>query len=468
MSKELLKGSYHLVVGNILTLFAIAVAYFGYSVFLVPEELGIIATGIAASKISRILIDSGMRMSLINLKYASTSQYQEAFLGASLIALLLLFLLFLLLFDSNGRYDYVVYYTAPALLSAPLLLVVIAHLERNFRYKHVTIIESSGSIVEYVIPLFLWVTMDSNIIVFIYSAILANIIRVVLALNFSNNALTGDYSFDFFKNHVNRSAVFIRKSFTLQVGAFSSQIRDNLHLFLIIPLFGYSWGGLYSWAFMVLAASSQVISQSFNRVTLAVAKNLDMLQVADIVQKQITISAIIAGPTLVLLPTALSFLDGIIFDLKWSEAIFLVEILTFRMFISLAINAISSIYLISHGSFLYSKMQTKWLFIDVFFALFAIYFFSEIGLAIGISTSVIFSMYLWYKLYDRLILKIALKALFARPSLYISIALILVVQPYLMANVCTDGLFCIPASLSLIFVVSVAIDLYFSFWKIKK
>ena len=431
---SLKKGVVSLFVSYTLSFIAIGFSYIAYSKLLSPQEFGLYSIALAIGMFGTFFLDGGLKTTIIKGSNDLTRDEQGtlSFLMVAFSLILLVGIIFLrqplVYFFPSAQQDlqFLGVFAAVILLSYPFMVIPTAALERRFLYSKIGWIEAVYFVLERGSPVFfLWWT-NQGMYSFVWGLLLGRVFRV-MALNLAFRTYLHIPSW----GRVKRVLHLLREGLWFQLGVGFSQIRDNLHILLVGPLFGKEWVGYYAWGFQLCLMASQVFVQISSRVSLpmfAQAENFEKRWQACLYQ--IKLLAILIAPVLVTLPMVLPSLDQHFFQGKWQIAITLIPLLSFRMLAAIALSPLGTLLLVERGSRTFSLLSIFWTTIETAGAILLLLLLGPKGLAwscaITVWTGVYLTIYLLRVESGKFAL-ITLRSLFQRPSLGISLGLVSIV-----------------------------------------
>lgn len=425
------KGVISLFISYILSFIAIGFSYIAYSKLLSPQEFGLYSIALAIGMFGTLVLDGGLKTTIIKGANDLTREEQGTLLflmvGFSLILLVIIIFLKQPLgyfFPSAQKdFQFLTVFAAVILLSYPFMVIPTAALERRFLYSKIGWIESIYFVLERGSPVFfLWWTKQ-GIYSFVWGLLLGRVFRVI-ALNLTCRTHLQIPSW----GRVKRVLHLLREGLWFQLGVCFMQIRDNLHVLLVGPLFGKEWVGYYAWGFQLCVIASQVFVQVSSRVSLpmfAQAENFEKRWQACLYQ--IKLLAILTAPVLVTLPMVLPGLDQQFFQGKWQVAISFIPLLFFRMLASAALCPLVTLLLVEKGARPYAFFNILWTGIETAGAILLLLLIGPKGLAWSCAITAWIGFYLIFYLLvaeSGKFALITLGSLFQRPSLCISIGLV--------------------------------------------
>jgi PST family polysaccharide transporter len=425
------KGVISLFISYTLSFIVIGFSYIAYSKLLSPEEFGLYSIALAIAMVGTLVLDGGLKTTIIKGANELTCEEQGtlSFLMFGFSLILLVIIIFLqqplgYFFPAAQKdFQFLTVFAAVILLSYPFMVIPTAALERRFHYSKIGWIESMYYVLERGSPVFfLWWTKQ-GIYSFVWGLLLGRVFRV-MALNLSYRTHLQIPSW----GRVKRVLHLLREGSWFQLGLVFNQIRDNLHVLLVGPMFGKEWVGYYAWGFQLCMIASQVFVQISSRVSLpmlAQAENFEKRW--QFCQYQIKLLAILTVPVLVTLPMVLPSLDQHFFQGKWQVAISFIPLLFFRMLAGVAVTPLTTLLLVEKGARSFSLFSILFTVIEAAGAILLLLVIGPKGLAWSCAITAWMGFYLTFYMLraeSNKFALITLRSLFRRPSLYISIGLV--------------------------------------------
>jgi O-antigen/teichoic acid export membrane protein len=325
--------------------------------------------------------------------------------------------------SAQKDFQFLTVFAAVILLSYPFMVIPTAALERRFAYSKIGWIESVYFVLEIGSPvLFLWWTKQ-GMYSFVWGLLLGRVFRVI-ALNLTCRTHLNIPSW----GRVKRVFHLLGEGLWFQLGIGFNQIRDNLHVLLVGPLFGKEWVGYYAWGFQLCLIASQVFVQIASRVSLpmfAQAENFAKRWQACLYQ--IKLLAILTAPVLVTLPMVLPSLDQHFFQGKWQVAISFIPLLFFRMLAGVALTPLAILLLVERGARSLALLSILFTAVEASGAILLLMLLGPTGLAWSCAITAWIGVYLicyMLRAESGKLALITLRSLFKRPSLGISLGLV--------------------------------------------
>lgn len=374
-----------------------ALSYLYYSRHLSVEEFGLYSLALAISVIATIVLDGGLRTTLIKRPDSLSSELAQTLTTALMLVSVLLGLLFAagygltLLAAPVMATDvaFVLLFAFAYIASYPLTIAPTVQLERELQYRQVGWIESSGVVVERGAPAVL-LMLGWGMEAFVLAAFVGRFLRVLCLQWVTRGAgltirLAGWRQL---------TSMLIEGSW-YQGALAVSALRDNLHVLLIGPAFGKEWLAYYAWVLQVATLSSQLFVQIASRVSvplLAGKGSLDERWQSCLGYMRVL--SVVAIPVLLLVWVLLPAVNAWLFDGKWLQALALVPWLFFRMSIGLATSPLGSLLLVQGGARQYCLANLGWTLAEVLACLLAMAVLGEMGLAWSHGLMVLVGVYL--------------------------------------------------------------------------
>ncbi len=366
-------------------LLATALSYLYYSLELDVAEFGLYSLALAVSVIATIVLDGGLRTTLIK-RSGSLSDELAEILTTALFAVSLLMSMAALagygiasaLLEPTLSSDlaFVLWFVFAYVLSYPLTIVPTVRLERELRYRHVGWIESAGVVVERGLPALL-LMQGGGMEAFVLAAYVGRFLRVV-----SLQIAAGGRGLGLRLSGWRQLRALLAEGIWYQGALDVWALRDNLHVLLIGPFFGKEWLAYYAWVLQVATLSSQLFVQIASRVSVPLlAGKAGIAERWHSSVRYMQVLSVVAVPVLLLVWILLPWVDNFLFEGKWQPALGLVPWLFFRMSVGLATSPLGSLLLVHAGARQYFLANISWTLIEVAACLAAIAVVGEYGLA---------------------------------------------------------------------------------------
>jgi O-antigen/teichoic acid export membrane protein len=419
-----------LFAANAIALGTVGLSYLLYSRLLSAQQFGIYSAALAVGNIAVLVLDGGVKVSIIKHADPPTRSEEGALLHLMLSVSLVL-LLAVVSFRSLTTHFYpalanqagfVATFTGVYLLTYPWICLSTAQLERNLSYSRLAWIESTGLILERGAPVVFLYFTDLGMYSFVWSLALGRFVRVMALARFHSVPLVR-VPWDSYRSAVQ----FLREGIWYQIGIGSSTVRDNLHILLVGPLYGAAWVGYYAWGQQLCMLTSQVFVQISARVSLPLAaRSSAFVNRWPTVIRQIGILAAITAPmlagALLLAPAAVHQM----FTDKWQPALALLPYLFLRMLPGAATAPIGAITLVERGARAFAHALWLWTLAEVAMGATAVWLLGVEGLAVSYSIAALIGMYLLLRGLERpapVLFVETLRAIFGRASVAASLVL---------------------------------------------
>ncbi|CAD5371275.1 membrane hypothetical protein [Rubrivivax sp. A210] len=425
------RGVLSLALAQALALLAALVSAACYARWLRPDQLAVWAMALAGARAGLLLLDGGLKTALVrrdDLPGAATLRRLGLGCAGAAAVLTALAVLAALALQAAGRVDVggawlLAAYPAAYLLAYPPLLTALARLERAQQFGPVGRAEGASVVLEFALPALLIAAGLAWWTAFAVAVLAARLLRtawIVAAARGLADAAPG------------AGAAPVRQLLAegagVQVVAGVSMLRDQMHLWLLAPLFGAVWAGVYSLALSACALVAQVGAATAARVALPALRASASAAQWPAVLAQTRRLAIATLPPLALLPAWVAHADSHWWGGQWQEAAALMPWLALRMLPGLAATTLGAWLLLARTPWQAACVHGAWLLAELALALPAVLLLGAPGLAVAGAFSawagvllflaaVAPAAPLWPRFGD------LLQALLLRPSLAIALAL---------------------------------------------
>jgi O-antigen/teichoic acid export membrane protein len=385
ISQRIQNSAVSLLIANVMALAVIGVAYIVYAQMLTPGEFGLYAVALALASMGTLVLDAGLKNSIIKAK-TDLSPSEEGtllvlMLGFSVGAIGCLwgcqkFVLHYLP-EASQDYQFLAIFSSLYWLSYPFIVFPTASLERTLRYDKIAWVESVGSILERALPIILMVSFHQRLEAFIWSVLLGRLFRVIcLAKSHLPSLAWPTFA------HCQRLQSILAEGLWIQGATLIALCRDNLHILLVGVMFGKDWVGYYAWGLQICLITSQLFVQISARISVPVFAQADNFEAMwRVCLKQIQLLTILTSPILCVLLLLISDINQALFQGKWATAIPLLPLLFARMMPGLATTPLSTLLMVYRGGAAFLKANLFWTILECGLGVIALWAIGPIGLA---------------------------------------------------------------------------------------
>jgi len=188
----------HLAILNITLILAAGCSYLYASRALTVAEFGMLGVALAFSRFSAVLVDGGLKVTIIKNSRSLTATERRAVTTLSLafssiVAGILFALCTGYVHFFNGSLQDVLFiaaYCTPILILFPLTILPTADLEREFKYRRVCIAEGASGALEFLLPIVLFHFTSLRLYSFAIGVLIGRGVRFALVLKFSPHRFT--------------------------------------------------------------------------------------------------------------------------------------------------------------------------------------------------------------------------------------------------------------------------------------
>jgi|HubBroStandDraft_6_1064221.scaffolds.fasta_scaffold11604_6 O-antigen/teichoic acid export membrane protein len=430
-----------LFAGNAVALASIAVSYVVYSRLLTAQEFGAYAAALAVGNLAVLVLDGGIRTSIIKHATALTRAEEGVLLKYMLAFSALLLLALFFGQTAVGRFypaastqtGFVALFAAVYLVTYPWIGLSTAALERSLAYSHIAWIESIGVVFERAAPAFFILLGHFRLGAFVIGLMLGRAVRIILLARLHSVSLVRGPGASF---AVVRS--LLKEGLWFQLGGAASLVRDNLHVIIVGPLFGALWVGYYAWALQLCTLASAIFVQISSRVSLSVtARSTQFSERWSTVARQLATLTAITAPILAAVILAAPNLDHMFFGDKWHPALTLLPLLCARMIPGIASAPVGMLLLVERGASKYAMALWVWTALELAAAYAAVKLIGSYGLAVSYAIAAWFGVFVLAKGIGVFV-----------PSLFVRICSIILRRPALWLSTVVAGVFIISSELS--------------------
>jgi len=397
-------GVLGLGLANALALLAAVAAAAVYARWLEPAEFAQWALALGLARAAQLLLDGGLKMALVRRQDApSTAVLQRLVRISACIAVLLTLLAVLttLAVVHSGKLDgasAVLFIGIPAayLLSYPGLFAPLARLERAQRFGDIGRAEGGSVVLEFVLPVLgLWAGLPFEW-AFAAAAVAARGLRTFWVRQAAGRLVdSGSDNAGACVNPSPRTHVLLKEAGGMQLVAGLSMLRDQMHLWLVLPWFGAHWAGQYGLALMACALASQVAVQTVARVSVPALRSTEPAAQWPQVLARLRTLALFTLPPLALLPAWMASLNTLAWDGRWELAVLIVPWLCLRMVAGVATTVLGSWLLVAGSPWRNAQAHAAWTACEAAAAVLALAVFGPMGLAISGALSAWFGIALF-------------------------------------------------------------------------
>ena len=340
---------------------ALGISYIYCSKLLTPAEFGAYTMALAVGAFAVLVLDGGIKVSIIKRQFDLTRDEQGGLLLALMafagFLLAILAVLFLVRnkpwVDAPWGDELVVAFAAIYIVSYPWIGISTALLERRLEYSKIARVEALSMIVERLSPLAILTVFKLGLMSFAIGLVAGRVTRLVLLVSLAPVApLVREFS--------NTRRMFAEGLWT-QVGSGAAAVRDNLHVIIIGPFFGAAWVGYYGWALQLSTLASQAFAQVAARIALPLAaQTLTWEQRWDTILAQVRILAAATAPLLAATLLLAPWIDQWYFAGKWLESLPILALLCARMVPGVATSPLGPLLIVERGTRHYALANVVW------------------------------------------------------------------------------------------------------------
>ena len=431
-----------LFASNLVAFGSVGASYLLYSRLLTAEQFGAYAAALAVGNLAVLVLDGGIRTSIIKHDRDLTDRDESSLLGLmftfSLVLLLALYggqsLLVHFFPAVNNQTAFVSAFAAVYLLTYPWIGLSTASLERQLLYSKLAWIESSATVIERAAPALLLAATKLGLGSFVVALLIGRLARIVLVgrlhpINWKWR-WTGDMKV---------MGWLLKEGLAFQLGGSASLIRDNAHVIIVGPLFGAAWVGYYAWGLQLCTIASQAFVQISARVSLPVtAKASGFVERWPTITLQVALLTAATAPILALVLLISPAMNQFIFKEKWSLALTLLPLLCARMIPGIACTPVGTMLLVEKGAARYAGALWAWTAIEISCAYLCTEYLGPKGLAVSYAVTAWTGLFVFIRSFDRssvLLFKEICLMIVARPAFW---GFVFIASLYLWYQVVAD------------------------------
>jgi O-antigen/teichoic acid export membrane protein len=417
-----------LFAGNAVAIGSVAFSYFMYSRLLTAQEFGAYAAALAVGNLGLLVLDGGIRTSIIKHPTELKREEEGALLNFMLVFSALLLLAIVFGQSAVGHFypaartqtRFVAAFAAVYLATYPWIGLSTAAIERSLAYSRIAWIESIGIVLERAAPVIFILWGNLRLGAFVVGLALGRVVRIILLSRIHRVSLARNMG----ASGVVRS--LLKEGLWFQAGGAASLIRDNLHVVIVGPLFGALWVGYYAWALQLCMLASQIFVQISARVSLSVtARSTVFSERWSTVAQQLATLTAITTPILTAVIIVAPNMDRMFFANRWHSAVLLLPLLCARMIPGIASAPVGALLLVERGAGRYAVALWIWTALEAIAAYAAVKLLGPFGLAVSYALAAWFGVFMLAKglgsLTPALFSRIC-KIVFGRPALWLSAA----------------------------------------------
>jgi O-antigen/teichoic acid export membrane protein len=356
-----IRGTGTLGLSQALALAAALGAGTAYATWLTPAELAVWAIALGAGRAAQLLVDGGLKAALVRHALGLQAKAEAQLTRAVLLAAAVLSMATAV---AAGRAAGQGYATAPVaslvalaiigyLMSHAAALTALARLERSGRFDHIGRVEGAGTLLEFAVPaLLLAVRVDWSwaLAIGLLSGRLVRALGLLLAAG-PPRVLPPDEGLP---------VAPWRDGLAMQSIAALGMLRDQVHLWLVGPLYGTAWAGAYAFALMACALASQVAVGTVARVAMPALRPLQPRRRALRAARSMRLLALWTLPLLLLSWPVMQWADRALWDGQWQLAITLLPGLLLRMVGALPLAVLGPWLAVSAPPWAAAKTHARW------------------------------------------------------------------------------------------------------------
>jgi hypothetical protein len=261
------------------------------------------------------------------------------------------------------------------LVSHAASMAALARLERGGRFDRIGRVEGGATMLEFALPGLLLAAGLEWVAALLAGLLLGRTVRALgIALAARGvGALRGP----------GLDAAPWRDSLAMQSIAALGMLRDQVHLWLVGPLFGAAWAGAYAFGLMACALASQVAVATVSRVAVPALRPLSPRRRAMRAARSLRRLALWTVPPLLLTWPLLQWADGVWWDGRWQLAMALLPGLVVRMAAGLPLAVLGPWLTVTLPTWAAARVHARWTAAELVLAGAALAWLGPSGLALS-------------------------------------------------------------------------------------
>lgn len=359
-----------------------------YAAWLDPVELAVWALALSAGRAAMLLVDGGLKAALVchpqclgeGAEQRLTAWVMTAALGLASLACVAGSGAAALGRASADHAPLVIASVVCYLLSHAVSLTALARLERGGRFDRVGRIEGAATVLEFALPAAL---MALGLAVM--PALMAGVVigRLGRALGLLHEAAQESKLGVPMAAGAALGAPPWGDGLVMQGIAALGLLRDQIHLWLVGPLYGAAWAGAYAFGLMACALASQVVVATVSRVAVPALRTLAPRRRAWRAARSLRRLALLALPLLALVAPLLHWADAHWWQGQWSLALTLLPGLLVRMVAALPLAVLAPWLLLATTPRAAAEVHLRWTLLELLLAAAALAWLGPTGLAVA-------------------------------------------------------------------------------------
>jgi hypothetical protein len=363
-----------------------------YASWLNPGELAIWALALGAGRAAMLLVDGGLKAALVRhpqglgavAERQLTRWVMVAALGLSMLALITGAWAMAAGHAKEGPVGLVTVAVLSYLLSHASSLAALARLERAGCFDRVGRVEGAATVVEFVLPAVLMAWGVAAMPALGAGVVLGRLGR---ALGLRHQAAVESSAHPSLGLHEEPASALRappwRDGLVLQGIAALGMLRDQVHLWLIGPLYGAAWAGAYAFGLMACALASQVVVATVSRVAVPALRTLGPRRRALRAARSLRRMALLTLPLLAIVAPALHSADVHWWQGQWSQTLVLLPGLLLRMVAALPLAVLAPWLLLATTPEAAAAVHARWTAAELLLVALALAWFGPVGLAVA-------------------------------------------------------------------------------------